>query len=74
MSEDKSKDKNKERLQKQSEKQVTGQTENKRQQEGFTDQVAIDPAQKIQQTDDSKVQNPDRNLAQGGNNMPYKKK
>ncbi|MFT2009269.1 hypothetical protein ACMA1I_11390 [Pontibacter sp. 13R65] len=72
MSEDK--DKNKERLQKQSEKQVTGQTENKRQQEGFTDQVAIDPSQKIQQADDAKVQNPNRNLAQGGNNMPYKKK
>ncbi|TXK36895.1 hypothetical protein FVR03_16515 [Pontibacter qinzhouensis] len=68
------KNKHKERLQKQSEQQATGLVENKRHKEGYTDHVSIDPAQKIQQNDDSKVQNPDRNLAQGGNNMPYKKK
>lgn len=72
MTEDKNK--NKQRLQSQAEHQTTGRTENKRQQEGYTDQVQVDPAKKIQQTDDSKVQNPNRNLAQGGNNMPYDKK
>ena len=72
MSEDKNN--NKERLQKQSEENITSKVENKRQQEGYTEDVAIDPAKKIQQTDDSKVQNPNRNLAQGGNNMPYDKK
>lgn len=65
---------NKERLQKQSEDEATSKVENKRQQEGFTNDVSVDPAKKILQTDDSKVQNPNRNLAQGGNNMPYKKK
>ena len=65
---------NKERLQKQSEDEATSKIENKRQQEGYTNDVSVDPAKKILQTDDSKVQNPNRNLAQGGNNMPYKKK
>ena len=68
------KNNNKERLQKQSEENITSKIENKRQQEGFTDDVSVDPAKKIQQTDDSKVQNPNRNLAQGGNNMRYDKK
>lgn len=64
----------KERLQKQSEGEATSKIENKRQQEGYTNDVSVDPAKKILQTDDSKVQNPNRNLAEGGNNMPYKKK
>jgi hypothetical protein len=68
------KNNNKERLQKQSEENVTSKIENKRQQEGYTNDVSVDPAKRILQTDDSKVQNPNRNLAQGGNNMPYKKK
>ncbi|AKD02447.1 hypothetical protein POKO110462_16550 [Pontibacter korlensis] len=68
------KDNNKERLQKQAEQQATGKVENKRQQEGYNDQVQIDPAKRSLQQDDSKVQNPNRNLAKGGNNMPYKKK
>lgn len=71
MAEDKNK--NKERLQEQSEQQATGETENKRQQEGYTDQVQIDPAKKSLQADDTKVQNPNRNLAQGGNNTRYDK-
>ncbi|MDX5417581.1 MAG: hypothetical protein LPK09_00080 [Hymenobacteraceae bacterium] len=74
MADNKNENKNKERLQKQSEQHATSKVENKRQQEGYTKDVAIDPAKKLQQTDDSKVQNPNRNLAQGGNNMPYKKK
>jgi len=74
MATNKSDNKNKERLQKQSEAKATGKIENKRQQEGYTDKVQVDPAKKVQQTDDSKVQNPNRNLAQGGNNMPYDKK
>jgi len=68
------KDNNKERLQKQSEENVLSKIENKRQQEGYNDQVQIDPAKKTLQQDDSKVQNPNRNLAKGGNNMPYDKK
>ena len=68
------KDNNKERLQKQSEENVLSKVENKRQQEGYNDQVQIDPAKKALQQDDSKVQNPNRNLAKGGNNMPYDKK
>jgi hypothetical protein len=72
MAEDKNK--NKERLQKQSEQNITSKVENKRQQEGYTKDVQIDPAKKALQTDDSKVQNPNRNLAEGGNNMPYDKK
>jgi len=61
-------------LQKQGEKNATSKIESKRQQEGYNERVSVDPAKKVQQTDDSKVQNPNRNLAQGGNNMPYKKK
>lgn len=72
MAEDKNK--SKERLQKQSEQSATSKVENKRQQEGFIKDVSVDPAQRFQQAADSKVQNPDRNLAKGGNNMPYKKK
>lgn len=68
------KDNQKGNLQKQGEKNATSKIENKRQQEGYNERVAVDPAKKLQQTDDSKVQNPNRNLAQGGNNMPYKKK
>ncbi len=71
MAEDKNK--NKERLQDQSEQQATGETENKRQQDGYTDQVQIDPAKKSLQADDAKVQNPNHNLAKGGNNTPYDK-
>jgi hypothetical protein len=71
MAEDKNK--NKERIQKQSEENITSKVENKRQQEGYTDQVQVDPAKKSLQTDDSKVQNPNRNLAQGGNNTRYDK-
>ncbi|MBC5775879.1 hypothetical protein H8S95_17520 [Pontibacter sp. KCTC 32443] len=53
---------------------------NKNQMKGKADaqnpksKVKTDPTHKVQQTEDSKVQNPNRNLAQGGNNMPYKKK
>ncbi|HEY4652707.1 MAG TPA: hypothetical protein VIG72_14915 [Pontibacter sp.] len=36
--------------------------------------VKTDPTHNVQQKQDSKVQNPNRNLAQGGNNMPLKKK
>lgn len=43
-------------------------------QEGYNKRVEVDPAKKFQQAADSKVQNPNRNLAKGGNNMPYKKK
>ncbi|MCC9168344.1 hypothetical protein [Pontibacter harenae] len=68
------KDQNKERLQKQSEHQATGLTENKRQQKGFTDDMSIDPAQHTQQTNKTKVQNPTRNLAKGGNNTDVKYK
>ncbi|RDV14052.1 hypothetical protein DXT99_15880 [Pontibacter diazotrophicus] len=71
---DKDKNNNKERLQKQSEENATSKIENKRQQEGYTEDVSVDPAKRFHQTDDSKVQNPDRNLAQGGNNMRYDKK
>ncbi|PRY07887.1 hypothetical protein CLV24_12278 [Pontibacter ummariensis] len=71
---DKNKNNDKERLQKQSEENVLSKVENKRQQEGYNKEVQIDPAKKILQTDDSKVQNPNRNLAQGGNNMPFDKK
>ncbi|RAU81454.1 hypothetical protein [Pontibacter arcticus] len=66
-------DNNKERLQKQSEANATSKVENKRQQEGYTDQVAVDPAERSLQADKSKVQNPNRNLAQGGNNTPNDK-
>ncbi len=72
MAEDK--ENNKERLQKQSEDAATSKVENKRQQEGYTEDVSVDPAQRFQQAADTKVQNPDRNLAKGGNNMPLKKK
>ena len=72
MTEDKNN--NKERLQKQSENNVTSKVENKRQQEGYTSDVEVDPAQQALQAEDTKVQNPNRNLAEGGNNMPYKKK
>ncbi|GAB3822811.1 hypothetical protein [Pontibacter rugosus] len=71
MNEDKNN--NKERLQKQSEAAATSKVENKRQQEGYTDQVQIDPAKKSLQADDAKVQNPNRNLAEGGNNSRYTK-
>lgn len=66
------KDNNKERLQKQAEKPATGAMENKREQKGYTEGMAIDPAQHISQTDKSKVQNPERNLAKGGNNTNVK--
>jgi hypothetical protein len=74
MNNDKNNQKGKDNLQKQGEKNAASKIENKRQQEGYNEGVAVDPAKKVQQTDDSKVQNPNRNLAQGGNNMPYKKK
>ncbi|WP_347157083.1 hypothetical protein [Pontibacter chitinilyticus] len=67
------KNNNKERLQKQSEENVLSKVENKRQQEGYTDEVQIDPAKKSHQADDAKVQNPNRNLAEGGNNSRYTK-
>ncbi|QCR24387.1 hypothetical protein [Pontibacter sp. SGAir0037] len=66
--------KNKERLQKQSERQATGLIENKRQQEGYTDKLAVDPSKRSVQASDSKVQNPMRNLAKGGNNTNIKHK
>jgi hypothetical protein len=74
MSNDKNNQNQKGNLQKQGEQNATSKVENKRQQEGYTDQVAVDPAKKPLQEDDSKVQNPNRNLAKGGNNMPYDKK
>lgn len=74
MNEDKNKPNQKGNLQKQGEQNATSKVENKRQQEGYNERVEVDPAKKPLQEDDTKVQNPNRNLAKGGNNMPYDKK
>lgn len=42
--------------------------EEKRMEEGYNDEMAVDPAEKNIQDKDSKVQNQERNLAKGGNN------
>ncbi len=42
--------------------------EEKRMEEGYTDEMAVDPAEKNIQDKDTKVQNQERNLAKGGNN------
>ncbi|MBF9255174.1 hypothetical protein I2I11_17885 [Pontibacter sp. 172403-2] len=63
------KNNNKERLQQQSEERISSDMKNQSQQG-----MHLDPAKKTLQQDDSKVQNPNRNLAKGGNNMPYDKK
>jgi hypothetical protein len=74
MNNDKNKQNQKENLQKQGEQNATSKIEKKRQQEGYNERVEVDPAKKPLQEDDTKVQNPNRNLAKGGNNMPYDKK
>ncbi|MCC9136496.1 hypothetical protein ACFSKU_06560 [Pontibacter silvestris] len=72
MAEDKNN--NKERLQQQAEKPATGWIEDKRLEEGYTDKMAVDPSKRSVQASDSKVQNPMRNLAKGGNNTNIKHK
>lgn len=42
--------------------------EENKMEEGYTDEMAVDPAEKNIQDKDSKVQNQERNLAKGGNN------
>lgn len=42
--------------------------------EGYTDEMAVDPAEKNIQDKDSKVQNQERNLAKGGNNSNIRQK
>jgi hypothetical protein len=49
-------------------------TEEKRMEEGYTDSMAVDPAEKHVQDKDSKVQNQERNLAKGGNNSNIRQK
>ena len=48
--------------------------EENRMEEGYTDKMAVDPAKKNVQDQDSKVQNPSRNLAKGGNNSNIREK
>jgi hypothetical protein len=48
--------------------------EEKRLEEGYTDRMAVDPAEKPVQDKNSKVQNQERNLAKGGNNSNIRQK
>ncbi|GAB3534196.1 hypothetical protein GCM10027443_20870 [Pontibacter brevis] len=66
------KESNKERLQKQAERPISDITEDKRWKDGHNEDISLDPAQKIAQTGSTTVQNPQRNLAKGGNNTNAK--
>ena len=48
--------------------------EEQKMEEGYTDEMAVDPAKKQIQDKDTKVQNQERNLAKGGNNSDIRQK